>query len=389
MSGRSALVAILALALGFSGCERLEQALRDRSAPEAIDPGVEPSARHVAAVPSSEARNVVDAGPPAVRLDPAVRRKMKLLPRRASPGTIAFGKGRLGLLLSSGLGVHDATHFGSGFVLPLSTPRAVTALADGSLVATGQDRTVRLLPHDQKPKTASRMLLLPESSLFGDRVAQDRVWVLPGSGKTLYGYDVSGGATLFAPAEWLELPDFDRRAFGSARDGSFVYTTPSGVLQFYGKGAKKPLAGDVAGVVRFLPASRPDTLWMLSARSGKLVRLLAGKLYTLATVAFEADLSDADAAGDRLAVLELVQPDDAPWSFVIEAFDVSGARKGRTTLPAEESLDPGWESRLLRDRAVALSVDPPLVAVGGPEHLDVFDGTLEKTVFSGAARPGP
>jgi hypothetical protein len=83
-----------------------------------------------------------------------------------------------------------------------------------------------------------------------------------------------------------------------------------------------------------------------------------------------------------LAVLELSQPDDASWAFVLEVFGVDGKRRCRVPLPAEETLDEGWVARLVGDRGLVLSADPPLVAVGGRRHVDVFGARDGSHVFS-------
>jgi hypothetical protein len=324
-----------------------------------------------------------DSGPPHhVPLDPSTRRKMKMPARRSPAPNIAFGKHRLGILSEDAFVVRDAEKLDAVLHFSMEHPRAIATLADGSLLAAGSTKTFRLMPHDEKPRTMSRLLLLPSSALFGDRRAVDRFWVLPGMGKTLYGYDAVLGASLVAPAEWIELDGFDHRSVVSVRDGSFVYTTEHGVMQFYGAHQKTPLEGDVRSAIRLVPGSRPDTIWAVSTKDARLQRLLAGKLYPLKTVNLEQPAFDAAASEDVLAVLELAEPDDAPWSFVLEVFDIGGARRFRVDLPAEESLGEGWETRLARDRGLAVSEAPVRVAVGGPGHLDVFDGKTGSKVFS-------
>jgi hypothetical protein len=108
---------------------------------------------------------------------------------------------------------------------------------------------------------------------------------------------------------------------------------------------------------------------------------LDGKLGRLQTVNLETDPFDADAAGTFLAVLELDQPSDAPGTFVLEVFEVSGKRRFRETLPAVEALDEDWAARLTENRNIAVSADPPRVAVGGPTALTVFDASTGARVF--------
>jgi hypothetical protein len=367
------------LCLAFEmGCERASRLFQngpDKS-PRRTPPS--PSAAEPGRVPGAP-----DAGRPHLKLDLAIRRKMKLALRGIPASDLAFGKGRFGALTDDSLVVRDVPRFAETLQLPLERPRALATLADGSLLAAGAARSFRLLPQDVKSIPVSRILLFPDSSLFGDRQNPDRVWVLPAFSKTLFGYDaVRGSGALQVAAQWIDLEEYDLRALTSIRDGSFLYTTSSGLVQFYGMGKKEPVGAALQGSFRLLPASRPDTVWAVADRSARLFRILTGRLTPLKSVELEVAAYDATAAGELLAVLELSQPDDAPWSFVLEVFDVGGQRRCRVPLPAEETLDDDWVARLIRDRGLALSADPPLVAVGGRTHADVFGARDGSRVFS-------
>jgi hypothetical protein len=99
-------------------------------------------------------------------------------------------------------------------------------------------------------------------------------------------------------------------------------------------------------------------------------------------VTLEADPFDADSSGGLLAVLELDQPEDAPWTFVLEIFDVSGKRHFKETLPALETLDQDWVQRMTENRSIAISADAHRVAVGGPTGLTVFDTDKGSRLFA-------
>src|SRR5262249_13737728 len=149
---------------------------------------------------------------------------------------------------------------------------------------------------------------------------------------------------------WVSLDGYDSQALGSLRDGSFLYTAPPGFRQFFGPTKKDDIAGDPHDVSRILPGSRTDTVWIIRPASAELHRILAGKLVLLRSIALETMPYDVDADGPYLAVLELAQPSDAPWSFKLEVFDVDGARHLHEALPAEESLDPkAWLSIMKRN----------------------------------------
>lgn len=308
---------------------------------------------------------------------------MKLNPRRARTTALAFGKGRLGQMTADGVSVRGLVKYDVAIRLELEKPVGVVALADGSLFCPGSKATLRLFSHDQKPRSYPMMPLLPGSQIFGDRVDPERVWSLSRGGTTLFGFALGDtAATMLAPSAWVPLDEFDHRSVTSLRDGSFMYTTAAGYSRFSGKGAKEAVKSNSTDVFRILPGSRPDTVWVLRLdRRVSLFSLLDGKLARLQTVTLEKDPFDADSAGGFLAVLELDQPDDAPPSFLLEVFDVSGERRFSEVLPAVESFDDDWVERMLENRNLAVSADPPRIAIGGPTALTVFDAAAGARLF--------
>lgn len=309
---------------------------------------------------------------------------MTLGPRTVRIGALAFGKRRLAQLVAEGVVVRDSASFAILDRVALEQPRGVLALADGSLLSPGAKWTFRLLWHDDKPRPCSSLPLLPGAEMFGDRIDPERVWFMSRGGNTLFGYELEEKSNaLVSPTEWISLDGFDHRAITSLRDGSFLYTTESGFSRFYGKGEKKEIHGNSEEVFRLLPGSRSDTVWVLRRdRRVTLYGFVEGKLARLQTVNLEADPFDAAADGATLAVLELNQPADTAWNFVLEVFDVSGKRRFRAELPALETLGEDWVERMTENRNLAVSTDPRRVAVGGPTSLTVFDSDTGKQVFN-------
>jgi hypothetical protein len=379
------LVLVAILGLCSAGCDKVRSFLFDVPTDE---PPIPPLPTGSASAGEGSARrpfDVPDAGVPKVPLDPKVRRALKLPPRRASTSQLAFGKGRLGVLGKSALMALDTKTFTSTLTFPLEHPRGVLSLADGSLVAIGSVNTFRLSPQDPKPKLLPRVTLLPDSSLLADRVNPDRFWALPRSGGALFGFDAvsSYSALLLASTQWVELDGFDRRAIGLLRDGSFLYTSGTSFRQFYGSGKRQPVDGPSRDVWRILPGARPDNAWVFAGKTATLYIIIAGKLEKQRTVELETTPFDAESSGSYLAVLELAQPGEAPWGFVLEVFDGAGKRRLRAPLDAVESFDEDWAEKLTENRSVAVFADPPLVAVGGDTHVDVWAADKGSTLFSG------
>lgn len=359
------------LVLALAACDRVA-ALTGQS-PEPRPPARAARPEHASS--ASAGAPIPDGGAPEARpLDPKVRRALTLSPRKRHDPGVAIGKGRIAVLTDDALVVRDTTKFAEVTRIPLHRPRHLAVMSDGSFLVPDAAKTWWLLPHDTKARTFPRFMMLPESTVFADRRAPDRFWVTSPFGTTLFGYTLAPSSLGFLLTnEWVELDGFDGHAFGSLRDGSFLYSTSSGFRQFFGPGKKDDVAGDPRGVFRLLPASRPDTIWLLTTERADLFRLLAGKLVHLRKVLLSSMPYDVEADGQYLAVLELVQPKEEPWSFVLEVFDVDGKLRMHEPLPAEESLDPKtWLVALTRNRRLSLSADPPLVAVGGPEDLTVW-----------------
>jgi hypothetical protein len=300
---------------------------------------------------------------------------MKLPGRRTHADGVAIGKNRIAVLTHDAVVVRSLTKFEEITRVPMHDPRSLEVMADGSFLSADAVHTAWLLPGDIKSKSFPRVVLLPESALFADRGTPDCLWVLSGRATTLFGYVLSTTTLgLLQPNEWVVLDGYDGRVFGSLLDGSFLYSTPTGFRQFYGPAKKNDIAGELHEAFRLLPASRVDTIWLVSKDGAVLFRLLAGKLVRLRTVTFSLLAYDVDSDGPYLAVLELSQPNDAPWAMALEVFDVDGKRHLHQPLSAEESLDQNtWLDVLTRNRRIAIAAGvTPLVAVGGPDTLMVF-----------------
>ncbi|HVW30727.1 MAG TPA: hypothetical protein VHC69_35465 [Polyangiaceae bacterium] len=360
--------AVLALA-ACSGCD-------EENAPRRI----EPPSKHSSAAPSAapSARAARDGGVPELPLRRGVRRAMKLAPLRVHDPGVAIGKGRIGVLTDDALVVHDATKLDEVARVPLHEPIDLVVTADGGLLAFDRLRTKWLMPQDTKPRAFPPAIIFPLSSVFVDRSTPNHFGVVARGGKNFYEYALEPSPiNLLLSYATVSLDRYDGRLFVSLRDGSYLYSTETGFLRFFGAETKEEVSAGVsvpADAFRLLPASRVDTLWFLTAENAVLYRLVAGKLWKLRTVPLSAMALDADTDGIYLAVLELAQPDNASWSMTLEVFDANGVRHVHEVFSISESLDAEtWVRALERNRRLAVrDGETPLVAVGGPDELNVF-----------------
>jgi hypothetical protein len=361
--------AVLAL-VACSGCDQSNAPTR---------PGEPPPRKAASAAPSASAprvRRSPDGGAPEVPLDPKLRRALTLGPQRVHGQGVAIGKGRVGVLVHDALVVRDTTKLEQVASIPMHDPRALVVTADGSLLAADDVHTVWLLANDQKPRKLSRIVLWSRSMVFPDRGTPDRIWVVAAGGTKLFQYVLAPSKLpLLVSEQWASVDDYDGRLFGSLRDGSFMYSTRVGFRRFFGGTYREDVEGGTRSAFRLLPASRVDTLWLVTSSRAVLYRLVAGKLYELRSLTLSTMGFDADADGEYLAVLELAQPDNAPWTMVLEVFDVDGNRHLREPFTTTESLSSRhWVSELVRNRRLSIRADDekPLVAVGGPDELHLF-----------------
>jgi hypothetical protein len=362
-----------------SGCDRRDEPVR----PE-LPPRKAASAAPSASAPPAGAMALRylkgwDAGTqqaPELPLEPEVRRAMKLGPQRYHVSRVAIGKGRVGVLTESALVVRDTGTLDEVTSISMHDPHMLAVTADGSLLAADDIQTVWLLFHDQKPRKFPCPILLPISTIFPDRGTPNRFWAVAAGGSTLFGYVLESSIfELIIPHDSVALDGYDGRLIGSMRDGSFIYSTSTGFRRFFGPTYKEDLEGQTHEAFRLLPASRVDTLWLVASREAILFRLVAGKLYQIRSIPLSAMGFDADADGAYLAVLELAEPDDRPWSMTLEVFDVDGVRHVHETFTTTESLlFNDWVRALKRNRRLSIRAadENPLVAVGGPDELHLF-----------------
>jgi hypothetical protein len=318
---------------------------------------------------------------PLPPLSLATRRTLTLAALSGDPARLVIAKGRVGVLAEDALIVRATPQFEQIARIPMAGPRGIAVLAEGSIFAVGAAKSVRLVPRETKARVARTLLLLPTTTLLGDRIDANRVWAFSRAGSTLFGYDVNNFGALAAD-QWIDLTRFDHRDVASLRDGAFLYTTADGLRRFYGANPSRPIAGG-AEVRRLVAASRPDTVWLVKEAGADLCRVAEDEVVRLTTVKFGAVPMAVRADGEYLAALELRQPPDAPWAFVVEVFDVRGKPRFTDTLPATESTKGSWVAELFRDRSLAVSADPPLVIVGGDGSVRAWDARTGTPVFAG------
>jgi hypothetical protein len=259
--------------------------------------------------------------------------------------------------------------------LPMTGPRRVATLADGSVLAAGSS-DVWYVPRDpKKAERYTRLPLFPDSLMLGDRREKKKLWVHHGIDPTLYPYEL-GEAGRLETLDFIALNGADQKGFALLKDGSYVYTAGSSLVRFFPGGKKWTLALPAgAEVWRILTTRRLDELW-LARTDGKLVlaQLSDAALTVKKTLdlpgTFDLATNDSEIA---LLRLETGSADAGARSWKLVVLDADGKEQMATDLPLDAApTTEDWVREITKNRGVVLSPSQPLVAVGGPSWLAVW-----------------
>jgi hypothetical protein len=370
---RARSVALVTLAFALAGaCDK--KGPPDEPPPPERPPRIQSSRPENLAL--GDAGADADASAAAAAVAELRRTKLELSPRRTPAERIVFARKRFAQLGDDALIVHDVTGFGEIVRVPLKEPRRVVELADGSLLAAGAESVARLDQREKTPQMFGRIPLFAESLMFGDRRDEYRLWVLHAFGSLLYQYAVGGDAGSVETLEFLDLEGFDQRAFCALKDGSFLYTAGDKLKRFFHGGKRWELTlTEGPEVWRLLTTRRIDQVWLarsdgrfeltqISAEGARLVRFIELK------DAFDVASNDQEIA----AVHVRQQPGKSRvWQLVI--YDLQGKQRFVRELPPDPKLNASddWVKLVTRDKTLALSQHAPLVAVGGPSWVSVWN----------------
>jgi hypothetical protein len=328
-----------------------------------------------------------------VELEKAVQaKKLPPPPRRTHVPSIAFGKGVLGQLTPDALRVFDEVDFRLLATEPLESPRALLALADGSLLAIGARGMLHWEREKKHAKSFPRPVLLPGVHVYADAQRGDRFWVVDVAGKAgdsrgpglLHGYSLEpNDAPLLLPEQTIELTSPRGGGFGVTREGTWLYATAGHGERFSPGGLRLSglSLGDSALPTWLLPARRLDqSLWL--QEGGEVSRVLVSPSYKrLAGTQLPGRVGDADTGDDGRLLAVVVVTGEGPRFELLLLNDQLG-QLARLVLPSDEPTgDDDWARVVTENQSVAVAPHERRVAVGGPARVTIFDGE-GKPLFS-------
>jgi hypothetical protein len=362
----------------------LAPALACKSRPERSESPVAPAESPQASALSRSASLAALASSEVVAFEKTLQAsKLSPPPCREHEPRLAFGKTMFAQLTRDALCVFDANDFRLLATEPLEAPRAVLALADGALLAVGANTMLRWEPDQKRPKALPRLVLLPGAELYADAQQADLLWVFAAGDRRVAGLPATlssfrlapGDGPLLLPEQTIALTSPPGGAFGTSREGVWLYFTPGRGERFGPSGLR--LSGltfaEISPPTWVLPARRLDqALWLDEA--GQVSRVLVSPTFkhlakaTLAGRAFAADVGDQ---GRLLAVV--VVTGEGP-RFELELFDPELQRLARVALPGDAPTGTeAWVKVVTENQAVVVAERKARVAVGGPGRVLIFD----------------
>ncbi|HKO53691.1 MAG TPA: hypothetical protein VJV79_38545 [Polyangiaceae bacterium] len=312
--------------------------------------------------------------------------RLEIAPPTVQSALLSFGTARL--LQAS---VDKATFRDSkqGDVITEASIGAVRAVAhgsDGALFAVGTSGGTRLEPRAKVAKPFAHVTFLPGSQLLPDLEQPSHFFVYYPEDSQLIWYPFQSEPGKILPIEASFRLEGCREPMAQLRDGAIVCRTKAGFLRQAPRGSRAefsfPASDDPP--VRLLAGMRLDEFFAVS-KAGEVIHLrLAGGLAVLARFRLPAPPYAATANTEALAFVLVSNPQAGQprrWSLLVTNFD--GRPRFERELPVTlASADEDWLSVLLEDKNLAISGFEPLVAVGGPKRVTVWDYAQARELFS-------
>jgi hypothetical protein len=312
--------------------------------------------------------------------------RLELPPPSVPPQRLEFGPGRLLQALDERVLLRDTEH---GEVAGEASIGAVLALShgsDGALFALGMTGGVRFESHASRGRVFPHAAFFPGSTLFPDLENPSQFYVYYPSEQELLRYPFESDAGPLLAIEARIAVAGCRSAPTQLLDGALACRTRAGFARRAPRGKRTDfeLAVDLGQPFRLLPAKRLDELYSIDpAGQVKRVRLVSGTP-VLSTFQLPASPFAAAANAEVLAFVLVSAPEpgkERRWSLLVTDFD--GQIQLRVELGSQPArADEDWVKTIGLDKNLALSRFEPLVAVGGAEHVTVWDYHSGKPRFS-------
>jgi hypothetical protein len=353
------------------------------------EPHKAPEHERVRPMPSASAAQNSSAALAAAAVAETLRsvheQRLEITPLADLADRLAFGPGRLLQAATNKVILRDVQQGDALVDTALEGVRAVALGSDGALFAVGALGGVRFVPHGNAHVGFPHVTFFPGAGLFPDLEDPNEFYVYASGEPQLYRYPFTAEASAFLAMD-AQIPMADCQAVvGLLRDGAFVCRTTTGLARHAPRGSHTAfkLPKGFAEPFRLLAAKRLDELFSVDA-SGLVVhwRLGAG-LPELAHFQLPAPPYAAASNGESLAfvLVSAPEPEQARrWSLLVT--DFTGQPRFQSELSAQSApAGEDWEEAVTEDKNLAISGFEPLVAVGGADHVQVWNYAEARALF--------
>jgi len=312
-------------------------------------------------------------------------RKLVIAPPRTPAQRLEFGRGRLVQAAGSLVVFRETTHGDALAEVNLGAVRAVAHGADGSLFALGASGGTRFDARASSARPFPNATFLPDSTLFPDLEEPSHFLIFYRGTEQLYQYSFETEAGAFLAIDERFTLEGCEGALGLLDDGAFVCRTSGGLARKTPRGRRTlfnwPV--DVGEATWLLPARRLDEVFSVSA-AGEVCHLrLEPEMRVLGRFRLPAQPYAAASNAEALAFVTVSSGSAQARRWTLLVTDPEGLPRFQTELPAQPA-PPGdnWLETVTADKSLAISRYAPLVAVGGPQQVTVWDYEKAIPLFS-------
>jgi hypothetical protein len=344
--------------------------------------------RMTAVTPDASAVALPDAAAGVASAVAAIRERALDIPARDAPAQrIAFGAGRLAQLGEKELVVRSTADYAIVLKVLVQEPRAITELADGSLLMAAGDGLYQLEPRSKALLRYPRVIFLPGSLLLSDRKDPKRFFTFHAASGSLYPHLLEkSDAPLLPFGEASELGAVSRGAFTPLKDGSFLYASAGSLSRVFPHGKKltfelPPRSGEIQ---RLLTTRRIDQAWSVwSDRKLELFQVVP-QLASVRTLALPPHVFDAASSDRFVATLCWETRPSGPRRWSLSVIDGDGVERFSVEVPGQPAPGSGddWIRAVTLDKTLVMSRHEPLIAVGGPTSVTVWNIDKKTEMFA-------
>ncbi|MET0793360.1 MAG: hypothetical protein ABW061_17700 [Polyangiaceae bacterium] len=310
---------------------------------------------------------------------------LDLPPPSVAPQRLEFGPERLLQASADHVLLRDTKRGDPLTEVNIGTVQALAHGSDGALFALGSNEGTWFESRSKKNRSFPRATFFPDSIVFADLEQPSYFYIYHSGDQELLRYAFETEAGAFSALEARIPLEGCTSAPTQLRDGALACRTASGLARKAPRGARsdfKPEA-ELGQPFRLLPANRLDELYAIE-RSGQVKRLrLAPGVPVLGAFQLPAQPYAVAANAEALAFVLVSAPEagkERRWSLLVT--DLEGRARFRVELSAQAaSANEDWVKTVAEDKNLAISGFEPLVAVGGPGHVAVWDYSAGQARF--------